>query len=176
MAGALVGGDFLSATLQVVFDRMASKEVVDFIRGKKMEKGLLKKLKPMLMAVKAVLDDAEEKQITNPNVKDWVAELKDVVYDAEDLLVEIAFEALRRRLEAEDQTVSTKVIHLISSLNPFNRKMDSKLQDILGRLESLVTQTDIPGLKEYCRVEKAFQRSPATSLVDESVFMVELMK
>ncbi|XVF83166.1 hypothetical protein PTKIN_Ptkin16aG0111800 [Pterospermum kingtungense] len=40
MVGALVGGAFLSATLQVLFDRMASEEVVDFIRGKKLEKGL----------------------------------------------------------------------------------------------------------------------------------------
>ncbi|OMP01081.1 disease resistance protein [Corchorus olitorius] len=34
MAGALVGGAFLSATLQVLFDRMASSEVVDFIRAR----------------------------------------------------------------------------------------------------------------------------------------------
>ncbi|XVF83171.1 hypothetical protein PTKIN_Ptkin16aG0112300 [Pterospermum kingtungense] len=141
---------------------------MDFIRGNKLEKLLVNKLKPMLMSVKAVVDDAEQRQITNPNVKDWVAELKDAVYDAEDLLDEIAFEALRSRLEAEDQTTSTKVSHLISSLNPFNRKMDSKLKDILERLEPLVNQKDILGLKEHCGVEKAFQRSPATSLVDDS--------
>ncbi|XVF83312.1 hypothetical protein PTKIN_Ptkin16aG0476700 [Pterospermum kingtungense] len=168
MAGALVGGAFLSATLQVLFDRMASQEVVDFIRGKKLEKCLLMKLKPALISVKAVLDDAEEKQITDQNVKDWVVELKDAVYDAEDLLDEIAYEALRSRLEADHQTPSTKVSRLISSLNPFNRKMDSKLQDILERLESLVTQKDILGLKEDRSREKAPQRSPATSLVDES--------
>ncbi|XVF83174.1 hypothetical protein PTKIN_Ptkin16aG0112600 [Pterospermum kingtungense] len=108
MAEALVGGAFLSAALQVLFDRLASQEVMDFIRGKKLEKLLVNKLKPMLMSVKAVVDDAEERQITNPNVKDWVAELKDAVYNAEDLLDEIAFEALRSRLEAEDQTTSTK--------------------------------------------------------------------
>ncbi|XVF83163.1 hypothetical protein PTKIN_Ptkin16aG0111600 [Pterospermum kingtungense] len=168
MAGALVGGAFLSATLQVLFDRMASREVGDFMRGKKLGNGLLKNLKSVLMSVKAVLDDAEEKQITNRNVKDWVAELKDAVYDAEDLLDEIAFEALRRRLEAEDNSSSTKVSRLISSLNPFNRKMDSKLRDILERLESLVTQKDTLGLKEDSSRQKAVQRSPATSLVDES--------
>ncbi|XVF83161.1 hypothetical protein PTKIN_Ptkin16aG0111500 [Pterospermum kingtungense] len=168
MAGALVGGAFLSATLQVLFDRMASQEVLDFIKGKKLKKMLVTKLKPILMSVKAVVDDAEEKQITNPNVKDWVAELKDAVYDAEDLLDEIAFEALRSRLEAEDQTPLTKVSRLVSSLNPFNTDMDSKLQDVLERLESLVNQKDILGLKEYCSGEKALQRSPATSLVDES--------
>ncbi|KAE8676369.1 Gibberellin-regulated family protein [Hibiscus syriacus] len=168
MAVALVGGAFLSASLQVLFDRMASQELLDFVRGKKLEKGLVKKLKPMLMSVKAVLDDAEDKQITNPNVKDWVSELKDAVYDAEDLFDEIATEVLRIRLESQDQIASTKVNRVISSFNPFNRGMDSKLEDVLERLESLVYQKDTLGLKEYYRGKKAFQRPAATSLVDES--------
>ncbi|XVE68828.1 hypothetical protein DITRI_Ditri09bG0101300 [Diplodiscus trichospermus] len=165
MAEALVGGAFLSATLQVLFDRMASQEFVDFIRRRGLKKRLLKKLKPALMSVKAVLDDAEDKQITNPNVKSWVAELKDAVYDAEDLLDEISTEALRSRL---DHTPSTEVTRLISSFNPFKSDLDSKLEDILERLDSVVNQKDILGLKEYYRGEKPFQRSPATSLVDES--------
>ena len=41
MAAALVGGAFLSATLQVLFDRMASQEVVNFIRGRKVPATLL---------------------------------------------------------------------------------------------------------------------------------------
>ncbi|GMI83383.1 hypothetical protein like AT3G14470 [Hibiscus trionum] len=168
MAGAVVGGAFLSAALQVLFDRMASQELLDFIRGKKLEKGLVKKLKPMLMSVKAVLDDAEDKQITNPNVKHWVSELKDAVYDADDLFDEISAEALRIRLESGDQIASKKVTRVVSSFNPFNRGMDSKLEDVIGRLESLVYQKDNLGLKEYYRGEKAFQRPAATSLVDES--------
>ncbi|XVF83124.1 hypothetical protein PTKIN_Ptkin16aG0108000 [Pterospermum kingtungense] len=163
MAEALVGGTILSATLQVLFDRMASRQVLDFIRGKKLEDVLVKKLKPMLMSVNAVLDDAEHKQINNPNVKSWLAELKHAVYDAEDLLDEIATKA-----QAEDQTTSTRISCLIPSLNPFNRAMDSKLQDILERLQFLVDQKDILCLKEYCRGQKPFQRSPTTSLVDES--------
>ncbi|OMP01092.1 putative Disease resistance protein RGA2 [Corchorus olitorius] len=114
MAGALVSGAFLSASLQVLFDRMASRQVIDFIRGKKLEKVLLMKLKPALMSLKAVLDDAEDKQITNQSVKDWLCELNDAVYDAEDLLDEIAYEALRSSLESEDQTTSAKSTKKIS--------------------------------------------------------------
>ncbi|OMO81183.1 Disease resistance protein [Corchorus olitorius] len=169
MAGALVGGAFLSASLQVLFDRMASREVMDFIRGKKLDKLLVLKLKPNLMSVRAVLDDAEDKQITNPTVKDWLSELKDAVYDAEDLLDEIAYEALRSSLESEDQTTSSKVVRFFSYLNPFNKGMESKLEEILGRLDSLLTQKDILGLKER-RGEKLFQRLPATSLVDAGVY------
>ncbi|XVE68897.1 hypothetical protein DITRI_Ditri09bG0106300 [Diplodiscus trichospermus] len=167
MAGTLVGGAFLSASLQVLFDRMASREVMDFIRGKKLEEGLLKKLKPTLMAVNAVLDYAENEQITNRNVRSWIDELKNAVYDAEDLLDEIAAEALRSRMESKDQTSAIQQVgRIFSSLNPF-KAMESKLWEILGRLESLVNQKDILGLKET-KGEKIFQRELETSLVDES--------
>ncbi|KAL4354926.1 hypothetical protein GQ457_06G004100 [Hibiscus cannabinus] len=53
----------------------------------------------------AVLDDAETKQITNSNVRSWVFDIKDAVYDAEDLLDQIATEALRLKLEPQDQTI-----------------------------------------------------------------------
>uniref|UniRef100_A0A0R0KLE6 Disease resistance N-terminal domain-containing protein n=1 Tax=Glycine max TaxID=3847 RepID=A0A0R0KLE6_SOYBN len=86
MAAAVVGGAFLSAFLDVVFDRLASPEFVDLILGKKLSKKLLQKLETTLRVVGAVLDDAEKKQITNTNVKHWFDDLKDAVYEADDLL------------------------------------------------------------------------------------------
>ena len=47
------------------------------------------------MVVLNVLDDAEVKQFSNPNVKNWLVHVKDAVYDAEGLLDEIATDALR---------------------------------------------------------------------------------
>ncbi|RVW30532.1 putative disease resistance RPP13-like protein 1 [Vitis vinifera] len=61
------------------------------------------------LALKAVLNDAEAKQITNSDVKDWVDELKDVMYDAEDLVDEITTEALRCKMESDSQTTATQV-------------------------------------------------------------------
>ncbi|XVE68892.1 hypothetical protein DITRI_Ditri09bG0105800 [Diplodiscus trichospermus] len=169
MAGVSVGVAFLSASLNLIFNRIASHEVMDFIRGKKLEDGLLKKLKPTLMSVNAVLDDAENKQITNPNVRSWIDELKDAVYDTEDLLDEIAAEAVQSRMESEGQTSAIQHVgRFFSSLSPFKEGMGSKLEEVLGRLESLVKQKDILGLKEIYKGGKAFQRIPATSLVDES--------
>ncbi|CAI0461772.1 unnamed protein product [Linum tenue] len=65
----MVGGSILGAFLQVLFDRIASREVLDFFRGQKLSVGLLQKLNTMLIYVSGVLDDAEEKQITKPSVK-----------------------------------------------------------------------------------------------------------
>ncbi|TYJ36606.1 hypothetical protein E1A91_A05G318200v1 [Gossypium mustelinum] len=166
---ALVGEAFLSASIEVLLDRIVSGDVLRLIKGKKLEPVLLKKLKPTLMSVKAVLDDAENKQITNPSVKSWTDELKDAVYDAEDLLDEISTEALRNKIESEYQTTAMKqVSSFFSSFNPFKDGMQSKQEEILGRLDYLLNQKQILGLKENYKGEKAFQRTPATSLVDES--------
>ncbi|XP_041009492.1 putative disease resistance RPP13-like protein 1 [Juglans microcarpa x Juglans regia] len=53
-----------------------------------------------------VLEDAEEKEVTNPDVKMWIDDLKDVAYTAEDILDEIATEALRRQLLVEFKRVA----------------------------------------------------------------------
>ncbi|TYI29607.1 hypothetical protein ES332_A05G328600v1 [Gossypium tomentosum] len=160
---------FLSDSIKVLLDRIVSGDVLRLIKGKKLEPFLLKKLKPTLMSVKAVLDDAENKQITNPNVKSWTDELKDAVYDADDLLDEISTEALRNKIESEYQTTPMKqVSSFFSSFYPFKDGMQSKLEEILGTLDNLLNQKQILGLKESYEGEKAFQITPATSLVDES--------
>lgn len=46
----------------------------------------LEKLSRTMRAVKAVLMDAEEKQSNSPELRLWLQQLKDVFYDAEDVL------------------------------------------------------------------------------------------
>ena len=161
MAGALVGGAFLSASLQVLFDRLASRDVVNFIRGHKLDYALLKKLKRKLLTVHSVLDDAEAKQITNLAVREWMDELKVVVYDAEDVLDEIATEDLRRKIEAgNSQTSMSTSTFDVQSIN-------CRMEEIVDRLEDIVQDRDVLGLKEGVG-EKSANRWPSTSLVDES--------
>ena len=49
----------------------------------------------------AVLDDAEEKQMTSRGVKIWFDELRDLAFDAEDVLDKFATEALQHKLNGE---------------------------------------------------------------------------
>ncbi|KAJ7949265.1 putative LRR and NB-ARC domains-containing disease resistance protein [Quillaja saponaria] len=156
MAAELVGGAFLSAFLQVLFDRIASPEVVNFIRGKKLNEKLIKKLKIKLHTVNAVLHDAENKQIRNPAVKEWLDDLEDAVFDADDLLDEIATRARRKRKRKVRNPFST-------SINSYQRK----IEEVLHRLEFIAKQKKYLGLKEDVG-GKLSPKTPTTSLVEES--------
>ncbi|XP_061982134.1 putative disease resistance RPP13-like protein 1 [Populus nigra] len=173
MAGALVGGAFLSSFLNVLFDRMASPQVVAFFRGKKVNDiSLLQKLKTTMTSLRVVLDDAEEKEITSSAVRGWLAELKDAVYKADDFLDEIAYEALRQELEAEDQTFTGQTQKLLSFINPLeilgSREIEEKLKVLLQDLDPLVERMAALGLNNRNVENPSSHRTPTTSLVDES--------
>ncbi|GMQ09403.1 hypothetical protein CsSME_00052794 [Camellia sinensis var. sinensis] len=169
MAAAVVGGAFLSATLQVLFDRLASREFVNFFRAQKLDDKLLRMLKSTLRGLNVLLDDAEDKQITNTAVKDWVDELKVAVYHADDLLDEITTEALRCKSEAKYHSGSEQVPSptLISSSSSFDADIVSKIEEIIASLEYFAKEKDVLGLREVAG-QKWCHRLPTTSLVDES--------
>ncbi|KAJ8760001.1 hypothetical protein K2173_010857 [Erythroxylum novogranatense] len=168
MAAALIGGAFLSASLQVLFDRLASQKVIDFFNGRNLNNKLLEKLKIMMISVEGVLDDAEEKQITRPAVRKWLDELKDAFYEADDLLDEIAYAALGSEMGAGPQTSIDSVRKFFSSQGQLEKEIESKLVEILEKLEYLVNQKNVLGLKEGIGEKPLSQKIPTTSVMDES--------
>ncbi|KAH0981924.1 hypothetical protein GBA52_009101 [Prunus armeniaca] len=166
---ALIGEAFISASVQVLCNRITSPEFVDLFRHKKLDEPLLMNLKTTLLTLYAVLDDAEEKQIRKPAVRDWLDELRHAVFDAEDLLDEIDTEALRCKFEGEDQTgkFTNKVRNLLfSSRSHFFQSMNDKIQELLARLENFVQLKSALGLREDAG-RKVSRRTPTTSLVHE---------
>ncbi|KAL2335654.1 hypothetical protein Fmac_016867 [Flemingia macrophylla] len=174
----LVGGALLSAFIQTAADRLASRQVVDFFRGRKLDEKLLNKLKLKLRSINAVLDDAELKQIQSQLVRDWLFEVKDVIHDAEDLLDEIDYEVTRCQVEAESepQTFFHKVPNFFNTtFSSFNSKIDSTMKEVLEKLEDLLNQKDDLELKEttYSGVGSGSEvalKLESTSLVVESGF------
>ncbi|KAB2032918.1 hypothetical protein ES319_D05G411800v1 [Gossypium barbadense] len=92
--------------------------------------------------IKAVLNHAEEKQIKDEGVKNWLGDLQDLVYDADDILGEFTYQELRLKLQkTQAQANSSKVRKLIPTcctgghFSPiafmFNAKMISN--NIVGR-------------------------------------------
>nr|XP_048317917.1 putative disease resistance RPP13-like protein 1 [Ziziphus jujuba var. spinosa] len=173
MAAELVGGAFLSSMFQAAFDRLASPEVVDYLRGNNISDDLIHELKIVILAVNAVLDDAEGKQITNINVKKWLDELEATSYEADDLLDEIATDALQSDLEASGSRNRRKrtfsdFISSFSSRRSYNQDMKKKMEEILGRFKVFEKSINILGLINKSVDEKPSPRQPTTSLIEES--------
>jgi len=177
MAAELVGGALLSAFLQVAFDKLASPQLFDFFRGRKLDEKLLGNLNIMLHSINALADDAELKQFRDPHVKAWLFAVKEAVFDAEDLLGEIDYELTKCQVEAqsEPQTITYKVSNFFNAtFSSFNKKIESGLKEVLDKLEYLARQKGALGLKEstYSSVgsgSNVSQKLPSTSLVVESV-------
>jgi hypothetical protein len=160
-------GIVLSPFFQVFFERMSSREFDDFFQQRKVDKRLLRKLKVALMSVNAVLEDAEDRQFTETSVKEWLDELKDTVYDAEDILDEIATKDLRHKLDSEFGTIASKVRHSISTSLFDVNKIEGKVKDVVDRLEDLAKLIGVLGLRASVG-GKSLERLPTTSLIEES--------
>ncbi|KAL4597179.1 hypothetical protein ACB092_12G216300 [Castanea dentata] len=92
-----------------------------------------------LSTVKAVLLDAEEQQVHNQELTVWHGQLKEVFYDAQDVLDEFECEALRRQVVEMQGSTIRKVSRFFSSSNPlvFRTKMAHKVKDIRARLDEV---------------------------------------
>ncbi|KAL5548736.1 hypothetical protein UlMin_003967 [Ulmus minor] len=149
MAAELVGGALLSGFIIVFFERLAPENVImKFLRGKKDVSKLLDELKVKLLSADVLLDDAEEKQLTNQKVKKWLHELTDVIYRADFLMDKIDTEASQREREDESATTTSKIMNFFStSIGAFERSVIDEGQGILKRLDDLLGQTNYLGLK-----------------------------
>ncbi|XP_050243142.1 putative disease resistance protein RGA4 isoform X3 [Quercus robur] len=100
--------------------------------------GELTKLRYSLTTIQAVLADAERRQVSDEVVRLWLRRLKDVAYDADDVLDEFAYEILRRKVEIRNQ-MKRKVCFFFSFSNPiaFRLKMSNKIQTIQESLKEI---------------------------------------
>ncbi|KAF2322282.1 hypothetical protein GH714_010296 [Hevea brasiliensis] len=150
---------------QFLFQRMDSPEIVAFFKGHKLNRALVKKLKIAMITVTGLPDHAEEKQIVVPIVKKWLDKLKDATYEADDLLDEIAYEALW--LELEGGSLKQMLSRLFSFDNQFEKVVNAKLEEILELLVYLVQRMNALGLtlKEGIG-DKPSHKTPTISLPD----------
>uniref|UniRef100_A0A2C9V6A0 Uncharacterized protein n=1 Tax=Manihot esculenta TaxID=3983 RepID=A0A2C9V6A0_MANES len=115
-----------------------ASEEINLVYGFKND---LRKLQTTLSTIKAILVDADKKQEESLAVKDWIRRLKEVVYDADDLLDDVATEGLRRKVEGQGRMVR-KVCDFFSSSNQiaFRFKMSHRIKDIRERLDEVAKE------------------------------------
>ncbi|TYG48070.1 hypothetical protein ES288_D11G393800v1 [Gossypium darwinii] len=112
-------------------------------------------LKRTVCQIKAVLLDAEEKSVTDNLVKVWLEELKDVLYDADDLLDDFSTEALRKDVSGGNKlTKEVRLFFSTSNQFAYGLKMGRKMKAIKARLASIESGTNTFGFIPHDRPAK----------------------
>ncbi|CAD6264918.1 unnamed protein product [Miscanthus lutarioriparius] len=107
------------------------------------------KLERLLLAVQCMLPDAEVKGETSPVVRRWMKELKGIAYQAEDVLDDLQYEALRREAN-EGEPMARKVSSYLTLHSPllFRLTVSRNLSKVLKKLDDLVLEMHTLGLVE----------------------------
>ncbi|KAL0922456.1 hypothetical protein M5K25_006444 [Dendrobium thyrsiflorum] len=151
----------LSAFLPVILEKLISPAIqqlgVAFGTNDK-----LKKLKRILERIEPVLVDAEERQTTDISIKNWLSNLKDAAYEAEDVLEDFDFEAERKqRSVIQENNMGRKVRPYCSFYRPVMTcfGLRRRLNDIIRKIEAIAEESDrfnfhlskVPRISYYSR-------------------------
>ncbi|XP_057999221.1 putative disease resistance protein RGA1 [Hevea brasiliensis] len=139
---------FLVDIVENVFRKLGSLALEEFSFAWALRSDL-EKIKKSLVVIKAVLFDAEQHQLRSQQIEVWLGMLKDVLYDAEDVVDEFECEALRRKV-VESGNTTRKVRRFFSTSNPlaFRFTMGHKLKKIRERVAEIAALKSDFGLTE----------------------------
>ncbi|XP_026432400.1 putative disease resistance protein RGA4 [Papaver somniferum] len=121
---------FVSPIVKLLIAKVLTycSDEIALVRG---VKGELEKLSEKLELIDAVLHDAEKRQVENDRlVRLWLKKLKDVAYDAEDILNELQYRDLRCKMK----NVSIFLRLLPSKPFGFGCKIAHKIKDVHRKL------------------------------------------
>ncbi|KAK7278872.1 hypothetical protein RJT34_23911 [Clitoria ternatea] len=109
----------------------------------------LDQMKQTLSLIKAVLLDAELKQHQNNELREWLRQIKHVLNDAENVVVDVECEALRKHVINIYGGFSRKVRHFFSTSNPlvYRLRMAHELKDIIKKLDKVASDRQKFGLQ-----------------------------
>ena len=104
----------------------------------------LHKIGNTVSRIDAVLEVAVERQNEGYLFKVWLKELKDVVYEVDDLFGELSAEALQRRVMAEEEEPIEKKVRLFnffssSNSRAFRSEMGHKIREIRKKLNAIAS-------------------------------------
>ncbi|XVF18559.1 hypothetical protein REPUB_Repub11eG0033100 [Reevesia pubescens] len=181
---SVIGEAALSVFLELLIEKLVSS-ALNYIADYKEVHVQLKEWQSKLPDIQAVLNDAEQKQIKDEGVKNWLADLQDLAYDVDDILDDFAYEALRLKLKqkTQAQASTSKIRKLIptcctgNTFTPasfmFNNAMIPKMKEITARLNTLTTRRTSLGLSEImsegAKSKGTKARLQPTSVMDETV-------
>ncbi|XP_038979856.1 putative disease resistance RPP13-like protein 1 isoform X1 [Phoenix dactylifera] len=131
----------------------------------------LKELERTLRRIKAVLHDAEEREIRDESVKLWLKELKEVSYEADDMLDEYQYEVLRAQVEGRASRKRKRVERDDQEEVSIPDGMGDRIRKIRERFHEISQDRERLCLREEDgeqRVLEAPYPAPTSHMVDES--------
>uniref|UniRef100_A0A2N9FIE1 Uncharacterized protein n=1 Tax=Fagus sylvatica TaxID=28930 RepID=A0A2N9FIE1_FAGSY len=143
----------LYGVTQTIIERLGSSTLqqIGSIWGVKAE---FKKMTNTVSTIQAVLQDAEEQQVNNHQVRDWLMKLRDAVFDADDLLSEFSTHVLRQRVMGVDKmpkkrspTASSKHCGGLAELNKLDLRGRLEINN-LAWVKDATSETKAANLKE----------------------------
>ncbi|PWA97451.1 NB-ARC domains-containing protein [Artemisia annua] len=166
-----------STLIEAVFRKLANEALKQVVRAKGIH-AELKNLGKTLSDIQDLLIDASDKEVKEVRVQKWLNGLQHLTYDIDDLLDDLATEAIRSEL-TEQSGGSTGIIRKLipSCCTNFSlsTKMHHRLDDINNKLQDLEKEKVTLGLTmKSGRLEVKDDRSTdksrqsQTSLVDAS--------
>ncbi|CAK8543204.1 unnamed protein product [Lathyrus sativus] len=125
----------------------------------------LQQFKETLSIVRGVLLDAEYKKDQKHGLREWLRQIQNICYDAEDVLDGFEFQHKRKQVGQTSNKTGTKVRHLFSSSNPIVLRpmMAHQIKEIRERLDKVAADGIKFGLTNIdVGPEPVLQRSELT--------------
>ncbi|KAJ0717395.1 putative P-loop containing nucleoside triphosphate hydrolase, leucine-rich repeat domain superfamily [Helianthus annuus] len=158
-----------AALVKVIFEKLADEAFKRYARSQNIHSEL-KQLGSTLSQIQALLNDASHKEITDESVRLWLNSLQHLAYDIDDVLDEVATEAMHRELTPESEASTSMVRKLIPTCCTnfsLSHRLSPKLDRITTRLQHLQKQN--PGLIVKGEKPKNNNRGNETSLLESDV-------
>ncbi|KAJ1688989.1 hypothetical protein LUZ63_013144 [Rhynchospora breviuscula] len=146
--------------------------------------GEIKKLEKTVRGIQCVLSDAERKQAESSAIERWLLQLKDVMYDADDLMDMCQINAEERCARYSTYHPSSKFrcgINMLSCFrNPiFAHKIGTKIKELNSRLDEISKERSILGLTELQAVVKPsnilHQHSEFSRKTDPQIVLADIV-
>jgi hypothetical protein len=162
------GSGFLRSTIVRLVQQLGSPiEFQGSFRRQILNEGFFEKFKEPLNTIKMMLPEAETKQITDEDVKNWLQQATDAVYEAANLLLdEIVHEAGRVELKSSSQSYLDKIQNFFTSLCTCNE--NNKEETVLENLVKILEKLEI--LAKEGENRHNLLRSDGRSYIDNGVY------
>lgn len=157
------------AILQVVLDNLNSliKDEFRLLQGVEKE---MEKLSSTLSTIQAVLEDAEEKQLKDKALQNWLRKLKDAAYEVDDILDEYKTEASRL---ADAKKVHASYLTCFRPNMFFHHKIGNRIKDAREKLDGIAEERTKFHLREAVadrRVEVRARRETGSVVTQPQVY------